>query len=421
MKKKLYNSALSLTKGLLSTVRVIPSPALSKTRRFVDGQARALKNACQFQPAAENFWFHCASLGEYAIARPLMAELKRRKPDCRIALTFFSSTGVMALRRRPNPDADYVGFLPLDTAANAYSLLDAFRPSAALFMVSEYWPNYLAELKRRNIPTFLVSCIFTENTPHFKPVIGSIFRDSLQTYTRIYCLNHASVDVLNRLGYDRAVVEGDPLVDNALRIADTKWDSPALRQFCHKAPTLICGSIHNGDDIDLIAREINSHPSRRYLLVPHEVDEASLQDVEEALDVHSRRLSRYTPTMDENVLIVDNIGQLAYLYRYGTMAYVGGGFTRQLHSIIEPAVYGLPIAFGPRTERKVLAKLLLKLGVATTTATPAQFAEWADRLFNAPRTQLEEIRATARKFCDEQAGATRRIISNVLECLKPTD
>lgn len=421
MKETLYNSALCLVKGLVSAAGKLPSPAKTKTRRFIIGQTYALKEAETFPAGEENFWFHCSSLGEYAIARPLMAEIKRRRPDARIALTFFSSTGVETLRSRKNTAADFIGFLPLDTPANASALLDCFRPCAALFMVSEYWPNYLRELKHRKIPTFLVSCIFTESTPHFKPFIGSIFRKSLDAYTGIFCLNRASVDTLKKLGYDRARVEGDPLVDNALRISESNWDNTALRTFCRQGRTLICGSIHNDADLELLAPEINAHPDRRYLLIPHEIDEASLRAIDNALDADTRRLSEFNPTMCEHVLIVDNVGQLAYLYRYGSMAYVGGGFTRQLHSILEPAVYGLPIAFGPRTERKILARLLLKTGVATVTATPAKFAAWADKYFSAPDAQLEEIRATARKFCDEQGGATRRIISTVFDSLKWTD
>ncbi len=416
MRKMLYSSALRATKGAVAAVSTLPDSIIGsgKTSLFLRGQRHALQAAATFRPGPLNFWFHCASLGEYAIARPLMAEIKRRRPEARIALTFFSSTGIKALKRRPNPDADFVGYLPLDTPANAARLLDCFRPSAALFMVSEYWPNYLAELKRRNIPTYLVSCIFTEKAPHFNSVLGPVFRRSLQAYTRIFCLNQSSVDLLGRLGFDRAQVEGDPLVDNALRIAETPWHSPELHNFCTQSPTLICGSIHNGADLDLIAPEINAHPERRYLLVPHEVDPASLNRVRDTLDVPSRLLSDYIPSMPERVLIVDYVGALAYIYRLGTMAYVGGGFTRQLHSVLEPAVYGLPIAFGPRTERKVVARLLLKLGTATKTSTPEEFSAWADHYFNAPQRELEEIRHCAAKFCHHQAGATSRIISTVL-------
>lgn len=420
---KVYNSVLSCAKGIVSVAGAIPGgiAGKGKARLFIDGQNRALADAEEFRPGKENYWFHCASLGEYAIARPLMAELRRRRPEARIALTFFSSTGVMALKSRKNVIADFVGYLPLDTRANAARLLDLFKPTAALFMVSEYWPNFLAELKARAVPTFLVSCIFTESTPHFKPLVGRVFRESLQAYTRIFCLSRSSVDTLARLGFDRAVVEGDPLVDNALRVSESSWDSTALRDFCQRSATLICGSIHDGADLELIAPEISAHPERRYLLVPHEVSESRLRAVEDAIEVPSRRLSNYQPDMNERVLIVDNIGSLAYLYRLGTMAYIGGGFTRQLHSIIEASVYGLPISFGPRTERKIIARLLMKLGVATPTATPAEFSAWADHYFNASRSELEEIRATARRFCEEQAGATARIISTVLELCRPND
>ena len=231
-------------------------------------------------------------------------------------------------------------------------------------------------------------------------------------------MSQSSVDLLGRLGYDRAEVEGDPLVDNALRVAETPWHSPELHAFCSLSSTLVCGSIHNGADMELIAPEINAHPERRYLLVPHEVDAGHLQQVRDALDVPCRLLSDYRPDMPERVLIVDSVGALAYLYRLGTMAYVGGGFSRQLHSVLEPAVYGLPISFGPRTERKIVARLLLKLGVATKTSTPEEFAAWADRYFNAPQRELEEIRHCAQKFCFRQAGATARIVSTVLNNLK---
>ncbi len=416
MKKTLYSSAISAARSAVVAAASLPESLIGsgKTSRFLRGQREALEAARAFEPAAENYWFHCASLGEYAIARPLISELKRRRPDCRIALTFFSSTGVEALRRSQALSADFVGYLPLDTRANARALLDIFRPKAAVFMVSEYWPNYLLELKKRGIPAYLVSCIFTKAAPHFNSVVGSVFRDSLSAYAEIFCLTESSVELLRSLGCDNAVVEGDPLVDNALRIAETPWHSPELNAFCSASPTLICGSVHNGDDLRLIAPEINAHPERRYLIVPHEVDPASLARVQQALDVPSRLLSNYDPAMTERVLIVDSVGALAYIYRLGTMAYIGGGFTSQLHSVLEPAVYGLPISFGPRTERKVVARMMLKLGIATQTSTPDEFSAWADHYFNASEQELHEIRQKSRQFCFRQAGATNRIVNRIL-------
>ncbi len=416
----LYNTVLRCAKGVISAASMVPDSMAGhgKTRKFINGQATALKHAAEFKAGSENYWFHCASLGEYAIARPIMAEIKKRRPQARIALTFFSSTGVETLRQRRNDMADFIGYLPLDTPSNARRLIGLFKPSAALFMVSEYWPNFLFELKRHNIPAFLVSCIFTESAPHFNPIAGSVFRRSLSAYSRIFCLNSNSVDTLRKIGFDRASAEGDPLVDNALGISQTDWTNEHLSKFCSAGRTLVCGSIHNDADLELIAPEINAHPDRRYLLVPHEIDNAHLRRVENALTVPSRRLSDYTPDMTEHVMIVDNIGQLAYLYRLGAMAYIGGGFTRQLHSIVEASVYGLPIAFGPRTERKILARVLTRLGIASTTSTPDEFAAWANHWFSAPEAELDRIRATAKKFCQEQAGATSRIVTTVLESAK---
>lgn len=411
----IYNSLLGCAKGLVALAGACVSDSnRRKTCRFLRGQKNAFAEIARFNPADENFWFHCASLGEYAIARPLMEDLRRRRPDARIVLTFFSPTGVEALKVRKNVPADMICYLPLDTRANASAFIDAIRPAAAMFMVSEYWPNYLLELYRRNIPAYLVSAVFTHKAPHFRKVSGRVFRESLKAYKHIFCLNAQGVENLASLGFDRASVEADPLVDNALKVAETPWRFAPLEEFCARSRTLIAGSISEENDIRLLAHEINSHPERRYLLVPHEVDEAHIAQIEAALRVPSRRLSAYSSDMSENVLIVDNVGMLAYLYRLGTMAYIGGGFTRELHSVLEATVYGLPIAFGPRTERKAVALQLVELGLATITPTPEAFAAWADEYFNAGATHLHRLRAVGVKYCNDQAGATSRILTKIL-------
>lgn len=410
----LYNALLNCANAAIHAASSLPVGG-AKTRRFVRGTARAMHAMERFEPGDECYWLHCSSLGEYAIARPLMEELKRRRPDCRIALTFFSPTGVEALAGRANLAADYVGYLPADTRGHARRLLDALRPRAAMFMVSEYWPNYLLELKRRGIPTFLVSAIFGKRAPHYRKISGRVFRESLQAYTCIFTLDSRSVDNLRRLGYDRARQCGDPLVDNALKVAATPWHSASLEEFCAKGRTLICGSISDDNDIALVAAQINAHPQRRYLLVPHEVDNAHIERLESALSAPSRRLSAYDPKMTENVLIVDNIGQLAYLYRLGVAAYIGGGFTSKLHSLLEASVYGLPVAFGPRTERKVVPQLLMAIGVASMTVDAAAFEQWAERMFSLPEAEMARLRRLSLNFCRQSAGATDVIIDEILK------
>lgn len=411
-----YNALLRCAGVAVSVASSMPRSLSGngKTRRFISGAAAAAAELRNFRPGRENYWFHCSSLGEFAIARPLMEELRCRRPDARIALTFFSPTGVEAIKGRKRLPADFVGFLPPDTPANAAALLDALRPDAALFMVSEYWPNYLEALYRRGIPAYLVSAIFSRHAPHFKPVVGSVFRESLKAYAHVFTLNRGSIDNLASLGFTRASMCGDPLVDNAVKTAATPWRSDALDEFCSRGRTLIAGSITDHNDIALLAREINAHPERRYLLVPHEVDRAHLERVEDALEVDHRRLSAYTPDMTERVMIVDHVGSLAYLYRLGTMAYIGGGFTPQLHSVLEAVAYGLPICYGPRTERRVEPTMLVSLGLAEITSTPDEFSAWADRWFAAPRAELEEFRSRALRFCESQTGATAAIIDKIL-------
>lgn len=412
----IYNTLLHCADGLVSLVgsSCTDRTAKRKTRRFINGHKTALRHVATFQPAEQNFWFHCASLGEFAIARPLMEDLKRRRPEAKIVLTFFSPTGIEAMKTRKNVPADFICYLPLDTRSNARKFLDIIKPSAAMFMVSEYWPNYLEELKKRKIPTFLISTIFTHRAPHFKSVIGRVFRPTLDAYTHVFCLNRRSVENLAELGFTRASVESDPLVDNALKISETAWRFAPLEQYCSRNRTLIAGSITEENDIRLIAHEINAHPERQYLLVPHEVDEPHIAAIEAALKVPHRRLSQYVPDMSERVLIVDNIGMLAYLYRLGTMAYIGGGFTRELHSVLEATVYGLPVSFGPRTERKVVPQQLIELGLGTIVSTPEEFSKWADRYFSADPTHLQRLRAVGRKFCHDEAGATSRILTGIL-------
>lgn len=418
----IYNSLMSCASGLISIFGTGTNDENStKRRRFLRGQKNALSEAAKFKPATQNFWFHCASLGEYAIARPLLEDLRRRKPDAGIVLTFFSPTGMEAMARRPDKSADLICYLPLDSAANARRFIDLIRPSAAMFMVSEYWPNYLEELRRRSIPTFLVSNLFSRKAPHFRRISGGVFRQSLKAYTHVFCLNKQSMDNLASLGFTATSIEGDPLVDNALKVSETSWRFAPLEDFCTRSRTLIAGSISDDNDIQLLAGEINCHPDRRYLLVPHEVDEAHISELEAAITVPVRRLSRYVPEMTENVMIVDNIGMLAYLYRLGTMAYIGGGFTRELHSVLEATVYGLPIAFGPRIERKVTPQQLIDLGMATMVNTPEEFSAWADSYFSADPTRLHRLRAIGRKFCHDQAGATSRILTKIMSHVAAAD
>lgn len=390
-----------------------------KNRMFVDGMAKAMSTlAREFTPGDRNYWFHCSSLGEYAIARPIISAIKDAEPESRVALTFFSPTGVNALKAKASRHrADYVGYLPVDTHSHAKRLLDIIRPTAVAFMVSEYWPNYLMELHRRDIPTYLISAIFSHRAPHFKHVIGRTFRHSLEAYTRIFTLDKASCANLQSLGFTRVTQAGDPLVDNALAVAATDYSDPRLEAFTRGRRVMVCGSISDAKDLELCATLANTHPSERFIFVPHEVDADHLASVESALQVPHCRLSslepRQQPAEDCRVIIIDHIGSLAMLYRYGAMAYVGGGFTPQLHSIIEATVYGLPVAFGPRTERKVTPQQLCEAGVGAIVTSAQELAQWYDFMLQCTSEQLAILQHRAVEFCLKQSGATAAIADTI--------
>lgn len=414
----LYETIIHSGAVALSTAHRLPRflTGSGKNRMFVDGQAQALR--CierDFTPADENYWFHCSSLGEYGIARPIIDRVRSERPDARIALTFFSPTGVNALKNRRH-SADYVGYLPIDTAAHARRMIEIVKPTAVAFMVSEYWPHYLTELKRRNIPTYLVSAIFSHRTPHFSPLIGSAFRQSLDAYTRIFALDRQSCANLAELGFERVTLAGDPLMDNAMTVAATEWVDERIEAFCRDHRVMIAGSISDTNDLRLCAAVANDHPERRFVFVPHEVDSESLRRVEKALNVSHCRLSAYDPASanQPSVLIIDNVGSLALLYRYGAMAYIGGGFTSQLHSIIEATAYGLPTAFGPRTERKVTPAQLCELGIGRIVENDAELTDWYEQTYALTPEQAEDIRQKALQYCREQSGATQTIAETII-------
>ena len=394
-----------------------------KIDRFARGQkhiVETVRRECRsLDTELPTVWFHCSSLGEFGIARPLISQLKRKMP-CNVVLTFFSPTGYDALTARERtPDGpDRVFFLPLDTRSNARRFLDAVRPKCAVFLVSEYWHNYLNELSRRKIPTLLVSAIIRRESAFFR-WYGGIYRSSLRCFTHIFALNNASRGRLKSLGVSNVTVNGDPLFDNARLIADTEWHSPVVERFTAGRPAFIAGSIHPGEDLEMTAALANRHRDVPFIIVPHEISEGTLRMLESRLEGGSRRLSHCDVTTDFSgvqSLIVDSVGSLAYLYRYGTWAYVGGGFSRLLHSVIEPVVYGLPVAFGPQIFRKVTPLEMIELGIGEKVENIDGLDDWFSHLKDDERL-LADIQSRARTYIKRNAGATPRVVDAIISAV----
>lgn len=392
----------------------------NKVQLFIDGQGDAMKSfgeSCM-KKGLPTYWFHAASLGEYGIARPLILEL-RKQQDCNIILTFFSSTGVEALKNktREQSGADAIGYLPLDCKRNVNTFLGTVRPDKAVFVKSEYWLNYLDGLYERNIPTFLVSA-YIKKTSVFRRWYGGMYRKALRTYTKVYTQDSESAANLGALGFKRTTVMGDPLYDNAIVNGRMPYRNEVVEAFCSTAKdgVFVAGSIDTKHDLELTAALVNAHKDRKFLIVPHEVGKEDLGKITTALEGKSMlygECSASTDFSDVQSLVIDYVGDLAKLYRYGKMTYVGGGFTPYLHSVIEPSVYGLPVAFGPMIERKAAPQLMMEKGVGCMVSTPEELKNWYDSLFDDSQ-QLMEITAKAQNFVKESSGKTPEVIKGIL-------
>lgn len=413
----LYNAFLHIGKSALDFIASLPRPCPphGKIRKLAIGQQEVWGQLHQELSKKEAdrrpvIWLHASSLGEYGVARPIARQLCAQG-RWQIVVTFFSPTGYEALKGKHQGEADHVFYLPLDTRRQARAFLDIVHPAKALFIISEYWPNYLCELKRRGIPTFLVSGLITPKAPFFH-WYGGRFRDALKAFTHFMVLDEASAKRLESLGHTNVTVTGDPLFDNAAAVASTPWHNPIVERFTAGRHVFVAGSVEGRKDLELVCTLANRHKDIRFIIVPHEISAEGLRRIKCLLAGAARCYSECTEATDfgnVQTLIIDFVGALARLYRYGTWAYVGGGFTPRLHSVIEPAVYGIPVAFGPRTERKITPREMERLGIGRVVRTAAELDKWFAPLTANPM-RLEQIRQNALAYTRRNIGATKEIM-----------
>ncbi len=385
----------------------------SKFQRFVRQQKDSLKGLDEPRPE-QTIWVHVASLGEFAVVRPLIKELRER--GYYIVLTFFSPTGYDALGKSGNKFADEIRVLPTDTPANARRFIEGIKPQKAIFAVSEIWINYIHQLRIHNIPAFLVSAKITPRSIAMR-WYGGLFRKAMKSFKAIMVLDDISKKLLEDKGFKNAVRTGDILFDNAQNVAKTEYSNPTIERFCENGNVFIAGSINDHNDLELVSHLANSNKDTKFLFVPHEITEKELKAIENSLQEPSIRYSECGESTDFShcqVLIIDFIGALAYIYRYCAYAYVGGGFTPYLHSILEPAVYGIPMSFGPKIHRKNAAKELTELKVAQMVTNKDEIGSWFRQIKN-NETALAELKQRELEFVNKSSGATATVINIILK------
>lgn len=353
-------------------------------------------------------WFHCASLGEFEQGRPVIEKIKETYSDYKILLTFFSPSGY-EIRKNYNK-ADYIFYLPIDTPSNAKKFIKTIKPSAAFFIKYEFWYNYLSELKKQNIPTFLISGIFRENHYFFKPY-ASWFRKQLNNFDYFFVQNKTSQNLLNSIGIKNVTISGDTRFDRVFQIAKQVNEIEIVRLFCESKKTIIAGSTWEKDEKIISAFDFSNY---KLIIAPHEIGGNHISSIETLFK--SKKTIRYSSATIESIqqyeiLIIDNIGMLSSLYQYGAIAYIGGGFGAGIHNILEPATFGLPVIFGPNYSKFTEAKELIKLGGAFSINSEIEFKKSIEIISS--ENKLSEASSISKNYVKQNIGATDSILNSI--------
>ncbi len=362
---------------------------------------------------SEILWFHCASLGEFEQARPLIEKSKIQNPTSKIVLTFFSPSGYEI--RKNYSGADYIFYLPMDTPSNARKFIEQINPQKVFFIKYEFWFNYLNELKRKNIPTYLVSGIFRENHYFFKPY-GNWFVKQLSSFTHFYLQDQTSEKLLKQKGFKNTTVCGDTRFDRVNDIAKNVKSFPLVEQFKQGKDILIVGSSWKEDEkiISDSNNQLLATNNYKLIIAPHEIDENHIQFIIQQFS--DSKIVRYSNANSENVktadvLIIDNIGMLSSLYQYGNIAYIGGGFGKGIHNILEAATFGLPVIFGTNYHKFNEAKELIQAGGAFSIANNNEFQKTMQLLSD--KMVLQTATHIAKHYVQSRTGATDKIIMTI--------
>ena len=350
----------------------------------------------------EYLWFHAASLGEFEQGRPLIEKIRKQNPQYRILLTFFSPSG----------------YLPFDTMLNAKKFIRIAKPKMAFFIKYEFWQNYITELHRHNIPTYSVASIFRPNQIFFR-WYGHKYRNVLKCFTHLFVQNQQSVNLLKRLDIDCATVVGDTRMDRVLQIRQTAKSLPRCEAFCQEVSAnshiIVAGSSWQPDE-DILIDYFNNHSEQRLILAPHVVSEQHLAEIESKLRRPSVRYSKATAetAAQAHCLIIDCYGLLSSIYRYATVAYVGGGFGAGIHNVPEAAVYGVPVIIGPNNQRFREARELIKEGGCFEIRNSQDYISIITHL-TTDTPFLQHASQTSHDYICANAGAVDKIYNSIFQ------
>ncbi len=358
-------------------------------------------------------WFHSASLGEFEQGRPVLEKLKNQYPDSKILLTFFSPSGYNI--RKDYKKADWVFYMPLDSGSNAKRFLDIVNPSLVVFVKYDYWYHYLSVCKEKKIPLLMISSVFRKNQSFFK-WYGKFHRRMLNSFTHFFVQDEVSKILLQLLNINNVTVAGDTRFDRVSEVADEFQPIDAITDFCANSKVLVAGSTWPKDE-KILEEALLNFPDLKLIIAPHEINQEHLIYIKKLFPdsvLFSDLKSDKSKFLNRKILIIDNIGMLSKLYYYATCCYVGGGFGHGIHNILEAAVYGKPVFFGPRFEKFQEAYELKKAGAGFDIKNKEELVKLISIILNDRESYITSCK-NAKAFVQNNKGATEKIVHYIQE------
>lgn len=407
----LYNIITLFAAQLLKIVALF-SP---KMKLFVDGRKSIFQTlADKIQTSDKTIWFHAASLGEYEQGLPVIEAIKQQFPNHKIVVTFFSPSGYEV--RKNNTVADVTVYLPLDTISNAKQFIDLVHPEMTFFIKYEYWPNYLNELKKQQIKTYLISGILRENQAFFK-WYGGFYRNALKTFEFFFVQNESSKKLLQSIGFNNVKISGDTRFDRVVSILEHDNSLDFMEQFKDNKTTIVIGSSWSKDESLLVNYINQSSDDVKFIIAPHNIKLEQIQELKNSITKEVILFSEKdnVDLSNYNVFIIDTIGILTKIYSYADIAYVGGGFGNPgVHNILEPATFGIPVIIGPNYSHFAEATALVNMEGCMSIQNQTQLNEAFDLLLHNEDERLEKGHI-CRTFVQMNKGATQTIMNHILD------
>ncbi len=379
-----------------------------KAKLWIDGRKDILQRIkSTINPSDEISWFHCASLGEYEQAKPVIEKLKQQHQKIKILVTFFSPSGYEI--KKNDPLIDYVFYLPIDTENNAKQFIEIIKPEMVFFVKYEFWYNYINQLNKNNIPTYLISGVFRENQLFFK-WYGKWYKKVLDGFTHFFVQNSNSEKLLIANDFTNVTFSGDTRFDRVYENSLNPKNLPLISQFKNNNILIVGGSTWQPEE-EILANYIKSNPSQKLIIAPHDISEKHITQIE---NLFNRKTLRYSKANESNIqstniLIIDNIGLLSTIYQYTDIAFVGGGFSGALHNILEPASFGNVVLFGNKHQKYHEAQDLISVNGGFAIQNSIEFQDKIKLLL----PNLNQYKINSRNFIIENRGATDKIFNKL--------